>query len=382
MKRSRLLIALLTVAIAGCSSARRDVPTVSMPVAPNSTASVAKASIDAQEPFVVPIIELRGDGTEIGAAHAQQLGKQIRLLFTAYFSKYFRNDEQRNMAMAAATKFSPYISAEHRAEIEAIAAGTKIDEREIMLGQCFLDLRPMTACSTIALPASASPDAVARFGRNLDFPSFNVADKASVLFIVHPKDGYAFASVAWPGMVGVLSGMNEHGLALCNMEVDRDGRKPDAMPYTLLYRTVLEKCKTVSEAVALLEKTPRQSANNLMLMDASGDRAVAEITPEAVTVRRAPETQALISTNHQRGGDLDSAARCRRFDYLHDTAAKSFGQIGRENVESMLGHVAQGKMTLQSMVFEPANRVIYLAVGANATQQPYRRLDLKPRFAK
>jgi hypothetical protein len=37
-------------------------------------------------------------------------------------------------------------------------------------------------------------------------------------------------------------------------------------------------------------------------------------------------------------------------------------------------------MTLQSMVFEPANRVLYLAVGTEATTQPYHRLDLGPYF--
>ena len=58
-----------------------------------------------------------------------------------------------------------------------------------------------------------------------------------------------------------------------------------AMPYALLYRTVLERCKTVEEAIALLETTPRQTANNLMLMDATGNRAVVEITPES---RRRP----------------------------------------------------------------------------------------------
>jgi hypothetical protein len=117
-----------------------------------------------------------------------------------------------------------------------------------------------------------------------------------------------------------------------------------------------------------------------MQMDASGDRAVAEITPEAVTVRRAPANQALISTNHHRGTDLNTPARCKRFDFLHDTAAKEFGQIDQKAVQSMLGHVAQGKMTLQSMVFEPANRVIYLAVGANATTHQYHRLDLGSYF--
>ncbi|HEX2973571.1 MAG TPA: C45 family peptidase, partial [Tepidisphaeraceae bacterium] len=271
---------------------------------------------------------------------------------------------------------------EHKAEIAALAAATGIDPGEMMLANCFLDMMPMTACSTIALPGGAAPDGVARFGRNLDFMSFDIADKYSVLMVVRPKDRYAFAAVSWPGLIGVLSGMNEHGLALANMEVDRSLRMPAAMPYTLLYRMVLERCKTVEEAIELLRKTPRQTANNLMLMDAEGNRAVVEITPEAVVVRRGAERAAVVSTNHQRGEDQDQTGRCWRYDTLNRTAKDRFGAIDVAAVEKMLGSVAQGKATLQSMVFEPANRVIYLAVGLEATKREYKRVDLKACFGQ
>ena len=341
----------------------------------------ARLVLGAEAPFSVPVVEVAGTGEQMGQAHAKQLGEPIRKLFAAYFASFFQSPTQKNLSMMAASAFGPHVTKEHKAEIKSLAAAVGLDEREIMLGQCFLDLTAMTACSTVTLPASASPDGVARFGRNLDFPSFNVADKQTVVLIFRPEGRYALASVGWPGMVGVLSGMNEHGLALANMEVDRPRRMPVAMPYSLLYRTVLERCKTVDEAIELLKITPRQTANNLMLMDASGDRAVVEITPENVTVRRAPNSAALISTNHHRGRDLDTSGRCDRFDYLHDTSAKEFGHLSVEGVESMLGHVAQGKMTLQSMVFEPSNRVIYLAVGQNAPTQGYHRLELKRYFA-
>jgi isopenicillin-N N-acyltransferase like protein len=341
----------------------------------------ARLAMASEPAFVVPIVEMGGTGDEMGQAHARQLGEPIRNLFAAYFGSYFQSATQKNLTMMAAGAFWPHVSDEHRAEIAAIARALSLDQREVLLGQCFLDLSAMTACSTLTLPAAAAPDGVARFGRNLDFPSFNVADKQTVVMIFRPRGRYAFASVAWPGMVGVLSGMNEHGLSLANMEVDRERRMPVAMPYILLYRTVLERCKTVDEAIEFLKTTPRQTANNLMLMDASGDRAVVEITPQAVTVRRAPASAALISTNHHRGTDLDTSGRCDRYDYLHDTSAREFGHVTRQDVEGMLGKVAQGKMTLQSMVFEPPERVIYLAVGKNAPKQGYHKLELKKYFA-
>lgn len=366
--------------LAGCG-ARQEVAPVATAAAAVPRPKARRAPRPIEKPFPVPVIELSGTGAEIGRGHADALGSGIRELHDRYFAAYFLNEAGKFLALAAAGLFEPTLSPAHRDEVNALAAGSAIDARQILLAQCFLDLSPMVACSTVTLPASAAPDGVARFGRNLDFPSFDVADERSIVLVYHPDGGrHAFAAVAWPGMVGVLTGMNEHGLTLANMEVTRSVRLPSAMPYTMLYRSVLERCRTVDQAVAFLQKTPRQSANNLMLMDAGGDRAVVEITPDGVAVRRAPDDAALISTNHQRGDDLDSPGACRRYDRLHDASARDFGHIDERAVESMLASVAQGKFTMQSMVFEPANRVMYLSTGKNAADKEFHRLDLKKRF--
>jgi isopenicillin-N N-acyltransferase-like protein len=376
---------LVLLALLGCNARQDGAPAAAATSAaaaqPKKVAAAPRRPVE--RPFPIPVVELRGTGAEIGRAHGEALGSSIRELHDRYFAAYFQNQAAKFIAMATASLFEPKMSAEHTAEVRALAAGSAVDPKQMLLAQCFLDLSPMVACSTVTLPAAASPDGVARFGRNLDFPSFDVADQRSVVLVYHPDGGrHAFAAVGWPGMAGVLTGMNEHGLTLANMEVTRSIRVPSAMPYTLLYRSVLERCATVEEAVAFLEKTPRQSANNLMLMDAAGDRAVVEITPAGVAVRRAADDAALISTNHQRGADGDTPGECRRYDRLHDTSARDFGRIDEPAVEAMLAGVAQGKYTMQSMVFEPANRVMYLSTGKHAADKEFHRLDLGKLFAK
>ena len=344
----------------------------------------ARADAPATQPadtFPQPIIELHGTAAEMGAQHAKQLADTILLLHEKYLKVFIGSPTKRFLALGAARAFAQKFLPEHLAEVTGMAEQVHIDVDDAVLAQCFLDLMPMAACSTITLPADAAPDHIARFGRNLDFPSLNLADKHTVIFIVRPSDGrYGFAAVGWPGMIGVLSGMNEHGLALANMEVDRPALFPVAMPYILLYRTVLEKCKTVDEAIALLEKTPRQTPNNLMLMDADGHRAVVEIKPSGIAVRRAKEGSSLISTNHQRGADFDTAGQCDRYDYLHDASRAEFGKIDEKELQRMLSLASQGNFTLQSMVFEPANRVIYLSAGKNAARGTFHRLNLRPYF--
>lgn len=322
-----------------------------------------------------PIIVLSGDSAELGTEHGQQLAERIRFLHDNYLKVFITADDR---ALSAAAAFESFVTPEHRDEIAALAQATGIEPQQMMLAQCFLDLSAINACSTMTLPGEAAPDGVPRFARNLDFPGLNVADQNTVVLIFRPRDRYAFAAVSWPGLVGVLSGMNEHGLTLANMELTRKPRQPGAMPYSLLYRTLLERCRTVAEAIALLEQTPRQTANNLMLMDASGDRALVEITPARIAVRRADLEHALISTNHQRGQEGSAPGFCRRYDAMLDLSQEQFGDLGVKQLQAMLGRVAQGDMTLQSMVFEPSNRVIYLATGANAPTHPFHRIDLKP----
>jgi isopenicillin-N N-acyltransferase-like protein len=342
----------------------------------------AKSAPAAQaEPFPCPVLTMAGDGASLGAAHGQRFGSSIRELHDKYFQRYFRNEVQRLLALTAADRFETYVSPEHDAEVKALAKESAIDGRQMMLAQCFLDLSAMTACSTVTLPVEAAPDGVARFGRNLDFPSFDIADRSTVILACRPAGRFAFVSIGWPGLIGVLSGMNEHGLCVANMEVTRPLRLPSAMPYTLLYRSVLERCRTTDEAIALLERTPRQSANNLMVMDAAGNRAVVEITPAAVRVRRGKAGKALFSTNHQRDQDADSAGQCDRYDCLHGRSAAEFGRVNRSALQSMLREASQGDLTLQSMIFEPANRVIYLSAGKDAAAKAFHRLDCKPLFA-
>jgi len=353
---------------------------VAVSVAPPATAPATAPARLASGP--IRVFDLAGDPAALGAAHGQLLKAEIRDLHARYFKAWFRNAFEHKMALLNAALFDVMARDEHRQEIVALAKAIDLDPREVMLGSCFVDMIAITACSTVTLPADAAPDGVARFGRNLDFPGLDIADKHSVVLVYRPAGRHAFAAVSWPGLVGVMSGMNEHGLALANMEVRRERAVPRAMPYALLYRTLLERCRTVDEAVALLEKTPRQTANNLMLMDAAGARAVVEITPDKVTVRRAADADALMSTNHQRGADAAMAGRCRRYDFLHDAAARDFGRIDVPRLQSMLAGASQGKFTLQSMIFEPSTRVLYLAVGADAARREFQRIDLKPRFAR
>ena len=329
-------------------------------------------------PVSVPadVVVLAGEPGALGREHGRLFATRIRYLEDRYLGRLLRDEAGRARAIEAAAGFRDRLRPHHRAALDAVATAAVLDPERALLANCFLDLLPSVGCSTIALPAAAAPDGVARLGRNLDFPGFRIADGQSIVVVVRPAGRHAFAAVTWPGLIGVLSGMNEHGLALANMEVRRQPRPPDAMPYPLLYRTVLEECRTVAEAIDLLGREARQTANNLMLVDAAGNRAVVEIRPQGIAVRRGAADAPLVATNHHRH-DRDEPGRCRRYDCIVAAADRDWGRIDRDALWRMLDGVGQGDLTLQAMIFEPGDRVLHLATGRRATRLAPTRIALR-----
>ena len=88
-------------------------------------------------------------------------------------------------------------------------------------------------------------------------------------------------------------GMNAHGLALVTFtasgtEVETDGKKIPLCYYSL-YRGIIDRCKTVKEALEFLEHYTMSPANNyshFQIADASGDSAIIEYVGGEMKVLR------------------------------------------------------------------------------------------------
>src|SRR5262249_10508698 len=125
-------------------------------------------------------------------------------------------------------------------------------------------------------------------------------DEKKAVFLVHEQGKIPYASVAWPGLIGAMSGMNAEGLAL----VVHGGRarKPRSTgePVVHTTREILRAARTTREAVEILRHKDPMVSHILMIADASGDVAIAERAPgEPVFVRRGSGKVPL--TNHFEG---------------------------------------------------------------------------------
>jgi hypothetical protein len=104
--------------------------------------------------------------------------------------------------------------------------------------------------------------------------------------------------------------------------------------------------------------------------------AVFEITPTNLEVRK-HENGVCCCTNHFRTDKLCVDDACWRYAKLAPLQAKDAAKLGVRDVFGELEKVQQGRSTLQSMVFEPADRVLHLAYGdGNAAKLKAKRLEL------
>ena len=69
-------------------------------------------------------------------------------------------------------------------------------------------VRTLPGLMTSATAPDATTDGHAIFARAFDFEAAEVFDREKVVFLVHEDGKIPFASVAWPGFVGVVTGMN------------------------------------------------------------------------------------------------------------------------------------------------------------------------------
>jgi isopenicillin-N N-acyltransferase like protein len=73
---------------------------------------------------------------------------------------------------------------------------------------------PLLGCTSFALTGDAAEGGHVVLARNFDFEAGPVFDEKKAVFLVREDGRIPYASVAWPGLVGVVSGMNAEGLAV------------------------------------------------------------------------------------------------------------------------------------------------------------------------
>lgn len=220
-----------------------------------------------------------------------------------------------------------------------------------------LEHSPMLGCTALTASGPATRDGHMLIGRNFDFEGPPVFDRDKAVLFFKPAGKLAFASVAWAGMVGVVTGLNVAGIYVSVNALRSEDKSDHGVPVELLLRQVLESAHTLDEAIAIIKEHPVLVPDLYLIADGkSGESAVVERSPTRAAVRRSsarpnlagsePKGSVLALANHaltpEFAGDkeseqlrtyLTSGARQRRMEELVQEAA---GQLDPLSVQAIL----------------------------------------------
>lgn len=165
------------------------------------------------------------------------------------------------------------------------------------IGHAMQDLM-LVGCSSIALWDNYTEDGKLIIGRNFDFYVNDAFAENKIVEFVHPDKGYKYASVTWPGMVGVVSGMNEKGLTVTLNAGKSSIPLRGKTPVSIVARYILQHAQNITEATQLAQQFQVFVSESLLIgSNQDNTSVVLEMSPKKFGVFQTGNGK-LICTNH------------------------------------------------------------------------------------
>jgi hypothetical protein len=307
-------------------------------------------------------------GSQLGARFRSEVGSLLPLMDIRARTGHLTNRARwRALEQAVPERW--------REEIRATAAAAGVAEGSLIAANVLTD----TQCSAlVSPPLDGRPLMVAR---NMDFFPAAALGPGTVVMALRPAGRHAFVNVGWPGLAGVVSGMNDAGLTACVLLNHQGRARGDGMPVLFALRTLLEDCASLDQALAVLADTPVASPHYILLAD-TGASALAWHDHDGFHTHR-PEAGWLACSNGQRTADGlpddDRGVRLRQLGRTVEPTAVDPAWMRRSLTATYLAGI-----NAQAMLFVPATRRLELATGTGmhpAALQPWHGLDCAPLLA-
>ena len=158
---------------------------------------------------------------------------------------------------------------------------------------------PWWAAPLLQLWGAQTEDGELLIGRNFDFYAGDDFAKQKIIAFISPEQGHNYMSVTWPGMLGVVSGMNSQGLTVTINAGKSKIPWVAKTPISLVTKEILQYASTIAEAVAIAKKRAVFVSESILVGSAKDKRAVLiEVSPQKVGVYTVDHQNYLICANH------------------------------------------------------------------------------------
>jgi hypothetical protein len=194
---------------------------------------------------------------------------------------------------------------------------------------------PLLGCSAFAAGGKATRDGHLYIGRNFDFEGPEIFDREKVVLFYRPRGKIPFASVAWTGMTGAVTGVNAEKIYVSVNAARTDDPGQIGVPVEILIRQILENARSIDDVIELV-RTPVLVPDLYLVGDGkTGEAVVIERSPTRLEVRRLDRSQGWLAlSNHARAQAFASDRRNDRLKRYLTSEARL------ERMEELLGQRA------------------------------------------
>ncbi len=250
-------------------------------------------------------------------------------------------------------------------------------------------------CSQIAALSSATKDGHTYVGRSYDFHHEQNDLRLCTVRIKRRVKHIGFTEL----LLGRDDGMNEYGFCVTFSGGGTFKREPSnrGFNFFLIVRTLLDNCKTVTDAVGRLRKTPISGFWNFLVTDKNGNSALLQFFDgefEAKQISNRSNEKCLFSTNHymlpemvryqQYAGDWILKNSKKRYELINKTLSAKMPRISKEDIRKLLSEEMYNGLcahyytdyfgTLFSIIYNLTELKTEICFGApthNSWQKPF-----------
>lgn len=153
-------------------------------------------------------------------------------------------------------------------------------------------------CTSFAAWDNKTGDGKLIHGRNFDFHAGEEFSEEKIVTFYKPSTGYRFAMITWGGMVGTVSGMNIHGIAITVNAAKSKLPMRSSTPITILVREMLQYAETMEQAIEIAGKRKIFVSESIHVSSGKENKSLLiEKTPYQSAIYTSEDNQ-LICTNH------------------------------------------------------------------------------------
>jgi hypothetical protein len=367
------------------------------------------------------VLELTGTPEQMGRAHGELLGEEIRRVVRDVLDPEGRRSSWPRIEEGVRV-MERYQPERYRREMRALAAAAGVDYMKIVALQLFgdagrgvrsedfvppdEDLAPvpdtvpdvdaapadedLVRCTNYAVFGPATETGELIVGRNFDYFNVDVAEYASIIIHYRPEGKRSFVTLTWSGVVNGWTLMNDRGLCAANNTAYHLSDSLEGISTCFLQRLIVENAPTVEIGIEIARRGPRACGTAMLLAgrtsrpttracegEAPWTAVELEFDHEDFVVRKATDGYVMADNGfrilgcRRRRQDVVDRSRYGR---LLGLIRKNHGDIDRTMNFAAARGVPLASINLHSALLFPSDQTFAVSMGeVPACRERYRR---------